>query len=139
MFMIMPCRVFLIGGTGRKLLPNSWKIGLRSPSPTLPQLFCLWNIDFAIFMQLWVILAKRLHFGYLWFAIIAWRRGQVVRYKNERSIYLFTFLIRCLRKSFENIVCIRKEVFCSLKVLKISWKMVFKFIINVATNYFYIF
>ena len=139
MFMVMPCRVFPIGGTGRKLLPNSWKIDLLPPSPTLPPLFCLWNVDFAIFMQLLVILGKRPHFGNLWFAIIAWRRGQVVQYKNETSFYLFTFLIRCLRKSFRNTVCIRTEVFCSMKILQISWKMVFKFILNVATNYFYIF
>ena len=139
MFMIMPCRVFPIGGTGRKLLPNSWKIGLFPPSPTLPLLFCPWIVDFAIFMQLLFILAKRPHFGNIWFLIIAWRRGQVVQYNNETSFYLFTFLIQCLRKSFKNIVCIRTEVFCSIKILQISWKMVFKFILNVATNYFYIF
>ena len=95
MFMIMPCWVFPIGGTRRKLLPNSWKIGLFPPSPTLPLLFCPWNVDFAIFMQLFVILTKSPHFGNIGFAIIAWRRGQVVQYSNEISFYLFTFLIWC--------------------------------------------
>ena len=70
-------------------------------------------------MQLLVILAKRPHFSNIWFAIIAWRRGQVVQYNNETSFYLFTVLIQCLRKSFKNTVCIHTEVFCSIKILQI--------------------